>query len=159
MGEQTSELSPGACRIFRMKHNPTQVGFSKRLGLHGDGGRRVRKWEEEIGAPPYIAILFAYLDAYGFELLDKMVAEAPKNRLTKLTPDDVRAFRDRHKLTGVALSRLLGAVSQGRGVRLWEAVGAQPPAYLRVLFAYADEHGLDVMEKLAVDREAKKVRR
>ncbi len=69
----------------------------------------------------------------------------------KVSPETVVAFREAHKLDQASLDRLLGFSSGGRATRRWEAKGA--PAYVGVLFAYADLYGLQIMEDLARMRE------
>lgn len=69
----------------------------------------------------------------------------------RVTTDEVIAFRERHGLDQAALDRLVGFTSKGRATRRWESQGA--PAYVGVLFAYADKYGLEVMEQLAQIRD------
>lgn len=70
---------------------------------------------------------------------------------TRVSPAAVAAFRETHGLDQAALDRLLGFTSKGRATRRWEAKGA--PAYVGILFAYADAYGLATMEQLAQSRE------
>lgn len=69
----------------------------------------------------------------------------------KTPADKVREFREAHGLDQAGLDRLLGFSSGGRATRRWEAEGA--PYYVTILITYADEHGLGMMEKLALSRE------
>ena len=69
----------------------------------------------------------------------------------KTPPEAIKAFRDDHKLDQASLDRLFGFSSGGRATRRWEAVGA--PYYVSILIAYAEEHGLDIMEQMASERE------
>lgn len=61
--------------------------------------------------------------------------------------ENVRAFRQRHKIDQPTVDRLLGFSSEGRATRRWEAEGA--PYYVTILMAYADKYGLELMEELA----------
>lgn len=69
---------------------------------------------------------------------------------TRVAPETVVAFRENYGLDQAALDRLMGFTSKGRATRRWEAKGA--PAYVGILFAYADAYGLALMEQMAIDR-------
>lgn len=67
--------------------------------------------------------------------------------MAKTSPDRVREFRKRHGLTAEEMDRLFGFSSNGRATRRWEAEDA--PAYVGVLIAYMDLHGLDEARRIA----------
>lgn len=69
----------------------------------------------------------------------------------KTSPDSVREFRERHRLTTEEMDRLLGFTSNGRVTRRWEAEDAPP--YVGVLMAYMDAHGLSIARHIATARE------
>jgi hypothetical protein len=54
-----------------------------------------------------------------------------KKRPLKTPPEEVRSFRERHKLDQETLDSLMGFYSNGRATRRWEAEGA--PFYVTVL--------------------------
>lgn len=68
----------------------------------------------------------------------------------KTSPDKVKKFRAEHNLDQAQLDSLMGFSSGGRATRRWEAEGA--PYYVTILIAYADKHGVALMEKLAEER-------
>lgn len=69
----------------------------------------------------------------------------------KTHPSVVTDFRERHRLDQEAVDRLFGFSSGGRSCRRWERDGA--PHYVSILMAYADQHGLALMEQLAASRD------
>lgn len=68
----------------------------------------------------------------------------------RVSPETVVAFREAYGLDQAGLDRLMGFTSKGRATRRWEAKGA--PAYVGILFAYADAYGLALMEQMALNR-------
>lgn len=68
----------------------------------------------------------------------------------RVAPETVAAFREHYGLDQAGLDRLMGFTSKGRATRRWEAKGA--PAYVGILFAYADAYGLALMEQMAANR-------
>ncbi|MEQ6333254.1 hypothetical protein [Sphingobium sp. MK2] len=68
----------------------------------------------------------------------------------KVSREEVVAFRVRHGLRQEDLGFLLGHKSKDRGVRIWEEEhGSGAPYYVRIIFAYVDRYGLDVLKELA----------
>lgn len=57
-----------------------------------------------------------------------------------------------HGLDQEGLDRLFGFSSKGRASRRWEQEGA--PAYVGVIMAYIDQHGLALAQEMASQREA-----
>jgi hypothetical protein len=66
-------VAPAEVKAFRARHGLTGKALDRLLGFRSDG-RSARRWEE-VGAPGYVAILFAYADRYGIDLL-KEIADA-----------------------------------------------------------------------------------
>lgn len=76
--------------------------------------------------------------------------ERAKSMADKVSREEVIAFRERHGLRQEDLGVLLGHKSKDRGVRLWEEeYGKGAPYYVRIIFAYVDRYGLDVLKELA----------
>lgn len=148
MGATIRDISPDEIRAFRERHGiKTQVALDHLFGAAASKGRGARRWEAD-GAPPYVAIILGYADAYGLDLLKEVVAK----KLPGVSADDVIAFRARHEIKRQAeLDWLMGFKSAGRATRAWEKDGA--PSYLAIIFAYADAHGLDLMRQKAAQRD------
>lgn len=69
-------------------------------------------------------------------------------------PQEVKDFRARHGLaTQPQLARLLGFATNGkeaRNVVRWETEGGPP--YIKIMLAYAERHGLDLLKEAADGR-------
>lgn len=136
---------------FRARHQLTGEDMDELMGF-ASAGRATRRWESE-GAPYYITLLISYADEFGIELMQRLRATVDHGERTP--GDAVKVFRERHRLDQPSMDRLMGFSSAGRATRRWEAEDA--PSYAAILFAYANAYGLDLMERLAVDRERKKL--
>lgn len=69
-------VAPAEVQEFRRRHGLTSKALDRLLGFRSDG-RATRRWEE-VGAPGYVAILFAYADRYGLDLLEEMAVAREK---------------------------------------------------------------------------------
>lgn len=78
-----------------------------------------------------------------------MLASLAKQPLgsVKVPPKEIKAFRQRHRLTAEEMDDLFGFTSGGRSTRRWEKEDA--PGYVRVLMGYFDKFGLDEARKIA----------
>jgi hypothetical protein len=135
---------PEVVRDFRKRHRLDQPTLDSMMGF-GSEGRAVRHWEAK-SAPYPVSMIFAYADKYGLDILHEF-ARKP----VLANADCVRQFRARHKLSGAELDRLMGLAPGGRATRRWEADGA--PYNCTLLMLYADKHGLEILEEMALARE------
>jgi hypothetical protein len=62
----SSKTSPKKVIAFRKRHDLTAEAMDELFG-YGSKGRTTRLWESK-GAPRYIGVLMAYMDAHGVEI-------------------------------------------------------------------------------------------
>lgn len=141
-----SRTPAAAVRKFREQYNLTGEEMDRLFGFSSDG-RTTRRWESA-GAPYYVTLMIAYVNAHGIELMQRL--SETSDHYENTSGNEVEVFRERHNLDQPTMDRLFGFSSDGRATRRWKKEGAPP--YAAILFAYANWYGLDLMAQLAVER-------
>lgn len=128
---------------FRQAHHIDQARLDAMLAFSSEG-RSTRRWEKE-GAPPYVEVLFRYMELAALGQSEWF--EAGK----ATSADRIVKFRRTHGIDQAELDRLLGFSSEGRTSRRWENEGIAP-SYVGLLLDYMDLYGLEVARTLAQER-------